>query len=418
MSKDTDNNYINTLDPILRAALKSLDLQPETEVERYERFKNIMANLATREHNTQIMVAENSDSQLQTKAEAITKKYSGSPVKLPNFGNRVVNNSEANFLKKQILSLVHQPDEEPQNSEAESEETITGDYFESSENLLQSLKEEQFSDQSGENTSQGLKILKAVQESLLTPFGVGSVLMLLCTGGLLLGYLGWNNLLNAESASSVGNTENNKPPQNSQSGGIATANLDLRTISTLKPNSNPFVSSPTASQTSKPLESQSADKPVQSVEVTRGGADLASALLPPSLRSEASQAGVNFQNRNPELARVPISSSFVGTYAPNIAPVPVPAPPPPKTTKATNPSANRQSINQVKFFGDYYYVLAQNNDANSLTQARKIVKDAYLAQFPQGVRIQMGAFDNQKDAQELLQRLKQEGIAGEIYRSK
>ena len=383
MSKDAQTNSTNTFDPILKAALKSLDLQPEMEVERYERFKNIIGSLA----NT------GNDSDTQPKTQLLVKKQSSSPIQLPNFGNQVTNNSQVDLLKQQILSLVYQPPEAQTNLELKPEEKIPDDYLESSENLLKSLEARQ----SNGNSSQGLKGVKEnFKENFLTPFGFASLLMLLSAGGLLFGYLGWNKLLNAEIVSNVGRTGEDTPIQNNS---LKPVNLDLGTISTLKPNSNTFISSPAPSQTSN--SPKSADKSANSIEIIRGGADLASALLPPSLRFQSPRTGSNPAT----------NSSVLNTSTPNISLVPVPVPPP--SSSPSNPK--KESINQVKFFGDYYYVLVFNTDGKSLNQARKVVKDAYLVQFPQGVRIQMGAFDNQKEAQELVQRLKQQGVEAEIY---
>jgi hypothetical protein len=381
MSRDLQTNSINTLDPILKAALKSLDLQPEMEVERYERFKNIIGSLVNTENGPDT----------NPKTRVLAKKQSDSPIQLPNFGNKVVNNSQGDSIKEQILSLVYQPSGAQSNLELGPEEKIPDNYLASSENLLRSLEAKQFE----KNSPQSLKQIK---ENLLTPFGVGSFLMLFSVVGLLFGYLGWNQLLNAESVSTVGKTKENIPVQNDSLGPV---NLDLGTISTLKPNSNPFISSPAPRQTGN--SAKSTNKPANSIEITRGGADLASALLPPSLRFQSPRT----------VSNPAINSSILSTSAPSISPVPVPVPPP-----SSSPSKpKKESINQAKFFGDYYYVLVFNTDGKSLNQARKVVNDAYLVQFPQGVRIQMGAFDNQKEAQELVQRLEQQGVKAEIYRS-
>ncbi|HEY9847520.1 MAG TPA: SPOR domain-containing protein [Candidatus Caenarcaniphilales bacterium] len=79
-------------------------------------------------------------------------------------------------------------------------------------------------------------------------------------------------------------------------------------------------------------------------------------------------------------------------------------PPAPATTKA------RASTSKSR----YYYVVINETDKQAFAQARKVVQDAYIRTFPEGARVQVGAFDDIKPAQKLVERLKRQGIIARI----
>jgi serine/threonine-protein kinase len=64
----------------------------------------------------------------------------------------------------------------------------------------------------------------------------------------------------------------------------------------------------------------------------------------------------------------------------------------------------------------FYYVLVDSTNDRALEQTRKVVPDAYVRNFPQGNRIQMGAFLRESEATTLVEQLKQQGISASIYR--
>jgi cell division septation protein DedD len=51
-----------------------------------------------------------------------------------------------------------------------------------------------------------------------------------------------------------------------------------------------------------------------------------------------------------------------------------------------------------------------------LEQARTVVPDAYVRDFPKGSRIQMGAFKTESEAKRLVEELQRQGISASIYR--
>jgi cell division septation protein DedD len=65
---------------------------------------------------------------------------------------------------------------------------------------------------------------------------------------------------------------------------------------------------------------------------------------------------------------------------------------------------------------EYYFVLLNSGSESALEQARTVVPDAYVRDFPQGTLIQMGAFKRESEAKTLVEELKQQGIFASIYR--
>ncbi|NEO82290.1 SPOR domain-containing protein [Moorena sp. SIO4G3] len=63
-----------------------------------------------------------------------------------------------------------------------------------------------------------------------------------------------------------------------------------------------------------------------------------------------------------------------------------------------------------------YYVILDDGSSSGLANARKIVPGAFLGRFPQGSRIQMGAFKNEAKANAFANQLRQQGMSASIYR--
>ncbi|NEN94567.1 MAG: protein kinase [Moorea sp. SIO3I7] len=63
-----------------------------------------------------------------------------------------------------------------------------------------------------------------------------------------------------------------------------------------------------------------------------------------------------------------------------------------------------------------YYVILNDGSSSGLAKARKIVPGAFLGRFPQGSRIQMGAFKNEAKANAFANQLRQQGMSASIYR--
>lgn len=64
----------------------------------------------------------------------------------------------------------------------------------------------------------------------------------------------------------------------------------------------------------------------------------------------------------------------------------------------------------------YFYVVTPYLGQTQYSQIQAIVADAFLANFPEGTRVQVGAFDNSRDAQTLVRSLKAQGISAMVRR--
>jgi cell division protein FtsN len=67
------------------------------------------------------------------------------------------------------------------------------------------------------------------------------------------------------------------------------------------------------------------------------------------------------------------------------------------------------------YAGFVFVVVDYNDEVARLEQVREVVPDAYLREFPEGVKVQVGAFDDTGTAQGLVDRLTEEGISAQVY---
>jgi hypothetical protein len=66
-------------------------------------------------------------------------------------------------------------------------------------------------------------------------------------------------------------------------------------------------------------------------------------------------------------------------------------------------------------FPDFYYVLMEYKNDESLFKAREVVPDAYVREFPIGVRIQVAAFEDEASAKVMVEQMKEQGLAAQMY---
>ncbi|NET51350.1 MAG: SPOR domain-containing protein [Merismopedia sp. SIO2A8] len=72
-----------------------------------------------------------------------------------------------------------------------------------------------------------------------------------------------------------------------------------------------------------------------------------------------------------------------------------------------------QSVSQSK--EQMHYVLSTEVSGRAMEEARKFIPDAFVREFPEGPRIQMGVFKNPDTAKNLVEQLQQQGINASIY---
>lgn len=264
------------------------------------------------------------------------------------------------------------------------------DYLESSEALLKSLAEEEEPPQLPR---------QSWWESLRTPLGIGSLLLLLMVSATF-GFLLKNpSLLTAfQTQQQPQPSEPETPPPTPAKGASGAnlsdrefVNLDLKTITTLKPQAQPVPVQPPAPPP-KPVAKPVLPPPSASVPVPT-----------PVLPAPATQPSVV---PPPQPANTTLGTVQMQPSEPPQSPPETPSPeaaPPPEVAAAPQADAG------------LYYVVVNDSRDRTLEQVQSVVPDAYLRDFPAGTRIQLGAFSDQAGAEKWVQELKNQGIAAELY---
>ncbi len=227
-----------------------------------------------------------------------------------------------------------------------------------------------------------------LRDRLLTPLGVGSLLVLGVTGMLLGSALLAPESLEQLTGAWLG-TDTPEPSATTEAeaggfdvGGPNLANdefnpLDLDALSTLEASPSPAAAVPGTAPETPPVRIENPPGTVPALE-----SDLTTALLSPTA---------------PE---------------PDAEPSPQPSPSP----NLEDDPAVANAVPGPAAGDRFYYVVVSYGGEESLRQARGIVPEAYLRRFPQGVQIQMGAFGSEADAQALVNRLQQQGITSSVFR--
>ncbi|MEA5549753.1 hypothetical protein VB713_01945 [Anabaena cylindrica UHCC 0172] len=246
------------------------------------------------------------------------------------------------------------------------------DYLESSEALLRSLTEEQPPTKKSSNSS----------DSLLSPLGIGSMLLLLLAS-LTLGYVVFNpktlpqlnlsKLFNVTSSPNTVNpeiTESNAPP-------IAVPEITpIPKYPNLAAREFPEVKDPNDVVGLKPK-----------VQPTPTAIPQPIAVQTP---------------KNPVIPQ---------TSVPPVPPVTPVTPTPQPQSTATSPTLNEE----IKPSSDgFYYVVVDNQGKGALTAARQVVPDAYLS--PNQKYIYLGALKTKEEVKLRLQQLKAKGIKASVQK--
>ncbi len=310
-------------------------------------------------------------------------------------------------------NLAVAPGLQPEAALAHPDDSAMGpdDYMESSEELLRSLADEE----AELRAERGPGFV----ESLLTPLGVGSMLLILLSSITLgyvimnpasLSFLGLENLFNREPSDPQPQEPATEPDRSSGPGRPVSpdltaqefVDLNLNTLGTLSVRQTESLpaASPAASPTASPT-------PESSANATQTATPSTSALTTLPAPAPVPQVA---QPQQPPVAVAPAPQPAPPPRpapVPQAAPAPQPAPPP---QAAPAPVAAAPSSDP-----NYYYVITNYSGDRSLDQAREAVGDAYVRNFPSGARVQLGAFSDPNGAQEMLQNLESQGISAEIY---
>ena len=280
------------------------------------------------------------------------------------------------------------------------------DYLASSEELLRSLAEEE--EQSPRE--------RTIKDNLLTPLGVGSILLLLLSSATLgyiamkpstLGYLGFNR--QTKTPTVVQNTTPT-PTKSENTGSLPPVingpnladrefvDLNLNNLSTIKTNSQ---------------------GPGTAVQLASHKPILVTPYAPPSSVGSGSTQDLAKALLPPEIQPIPALPTVVGpppakptTQTPAAAPKPAASA---QKTPSASASTAKVVANSAQLRKGLYYVLVNYDSDRTLAKVRQIVPDAYVIQFPKGARIQIAAFYTASEAQALSQDLQKKGISASAY---
>lgn len=282
------------------------------------------------------------------------------------------------------------------------------DYLESSEELLRSLADQQAEVQAERHFMQ----------SLLTPLGVGAMLLLLLSSAMF-GYVIMNPSSLPWLTAKRSNDAGLSPEQNTDYRAIAPPQPDLakRELPELNLNNlgtinvNPGTASSTAPSkqataapstkptvtTPAPVESQSSNEPAAQTPIP---AVTSNSSRPYARTSEPPQADLR---RAPE----PVQASVAPVRrAPAVTTAPAPA-----------ATASSQSTGESSSAYQYKVGIPFEND-QTLENARKVVPDAFVRTLPDGKTIvQVGAARNETEVKANVERLREQGLSStEVYK--
>ena len=437
-TKRATSPQTSSINPVLRTALASLDLNLEAELRRYQDYK--------RKKPSQNRVSSRHNPVISPKSTATRDRTS--------------------YGQEQVASLVHQPNLE-QLSSKDDRVPSPEDYLKSSEKLLLSLAE-------GELLTERKQLLL---NPVATPLGTSSMFIFLLAAALfslafipseifpkfpLLASLINNPTDLAEpklEASAM--LEQKTLPQNPNLAVTESVELNLQNLSTLKAAKTDRVDAPSYSSKTKSSDLTTALIPssleqTSVTNTTKGKSStyyyvLADYNGDKSLAKARKIVADAYVWQFPQGKRIQLGAFYyqaeaarlvselkakgilASVYHPHLqdlstvktsASDQTDAPSSSSNTKASDlttalikPDLEQKSVTK-KTKGKsstYYFVLADYNGDESLAKARKIVDDAYVWKFPQGKRIQLGAFYYQTEAARLVSELKAKGISASVY---
>ncbi|HEY9697508.1 MAG TPA: SPOR domain-containing protein [Trichocoleus sp.] len=468
-SSPVDSSSSIALHPVLQAAVENLDVQLEEELTRYRRQRRLQPAFLkqtrqTRQESSRTAKAVGNSLQLpqMPQPQSATPSVATPPIAadLPapveqaprmrrtanqDLGDRPVSErleapgltiaaataATASDAHSGITAYARQTDLsafEPSTALqrlAQPEDVEDPDsYLESSEELLRSIAEE---DPDLRADPQPDRLL----DTLLTPLGIGSMLLLLLSSATL-GYvvmnpssLGFLSAQRQESGATPTNSVGQASPDSVASkpptpdlAADEFKDLNLTTLSTIPKQPGLAATAPTKpqSETAKPKATSQTANTAASNQARSSAAPENSATMP-SVTVPA-QPAVSAPAPAPVAYVPPAPAPYIPPASPPVAPASVaPAQPenedPPRRSEAPAPEVAAAPASRPAS-QNYLYVVTPYSGDSSLRQARGAVPDAYVRNFSDGARVQVGAFRNEDEAQKLVQDLQQQGIEAEI----
>jgi hypothetical protein len=479
------------LHPVLQAALDGLDVQLETELIRYRRQRVGKANrVRTRSRISPDVAAAAENRHRQSGDMLAIGAIGGRSQPLPEALSAGRNSTERNSTERNSTErsstegakLSDSTDYDPWQSDSQSgfgtgaiaapdpttlhpraatTETSAAlnlssaasepnaeadDYFASSEELLRSLSEEEAELRRQQDPG--------LLESLLTPLGIGSLLLLLLSsvtvGYLILNpasfnaldrFLSHQNSVSTEPTAATEEISSTAPASGSTSPDLSAdefKDVNVDTLPTLPKTDAMVTPAPTIAPAASPeLAASATTDPggIPGAAVEQRSTRIATASPVPSpvsapvRRSPARRTGqvadsarTGASNRSPSPSRratqpEPSTQVTRPSRPRRIAISPSPVAPARPTARSSQPSPTEVATRptQPAASGRYYYVTSDYSGDRSLEQARQAVGDAYVRNFPAGARVQLGAFSDEARARELAQQLAQQGVSAQVY---
>lgn len=438
--------------PALQAVLSSLDVQLEEELARYRRqrpAKTVPPRAGARPQSQKTLDL------ISVRATGGRTQPQTAPVTVPEslpaiITNRNVAPGEAETENRQLdlpNATLATPDLSIDDNQIAHLEHFPGlartdggsidtaasgiqpnEYLQSSPAQLKELAQEKAAAQAE----------RSFGDSLLSPLGIGSMLLLLLSSATL-GYIAMNpsslshlplgRLFASKTATVAKNPQKTPAAGEDKAGENSIPNspnlasqefveLNLRSLSTLKPKNTPKAPPLPTIATQVPVN---APAPLPRPVGSPVPLDLPAALLPPSVQSGVlpqigdrppaplpAPAGTNRQRSVPKqqaAASKPIQGTarFAPAGAPNGGQAAASKQPPAKA-KAASAKDNK------------FLVVTAYSGSSSLAQVRKVTPDAYVRRLPQGSRIQVASFPSESEAQKKVRDLRKQGISAQIYR--
>ncbi len=308
------------------------------------------------------------------------------------------------------------------SAEAERIATANGpdDYLESSEELLRTLSQEEAKVQA----EQGFML------SLMTPLGIGFMLLLLVSSALF-GFVIMNPssvsqlFANRESANSANPTTTNSAtsgPTDLPQPNLANQEFDdlsLGSLGSIRVNPGPGAPAGVA-PTGKPVVPGKPTPAKSATPIAKPKAAAPTGPIAPPAESAAPPAPRPAPAYNPPAAYNPPPARSYSPPAPRYQPAPPPkkaAPaarrspaPSPQLPELPTPSPAASAASQPN-----YKVVTPYTSDRALEAAREKVPDAYVKNYSDGAKVQLGSYDDEAAAKAQAAELQKQGIPAEVY---
>lgn len=446
----------NELHPQLQAVLGNLDVQLEDELARYRRKKPMEAEApqpsgwgqrSTKLKNLEVFVTpelKNSTAVVQKQSEAIAPELTEVlPQQLET--TLATQESDPGDREQSASSLNLAHSDSPNLPEPNG-------YLASSEQLIGSLEN---SPPHSLSTQLRNRRRRRSLKNLLSPLSVGVSLLFVLTLGTIVSVIsGRFSARQPVVTTETPKSPSSQPPlpQVPRSPNLADKEfvpLDIDTLATLSPHSEitnkptvpeqllPTVPvAPDANSNQNPTQNTTTNPPVPG-QTYPSLENLNTALLPqsvqdnlPNARASNANNANNTNNNTKANANNASNANNTNTNAnanntntnntnnANNAKPGTPATPGVNSQNLGTPNSEKLPEPKVgsQAFPPFYYVVIDYQNEDSLFLARQVIPDAYVREFPNGVKVQMAAFEDTASAERMVQYLKEQGFAAQVYR--